>query len=135
MALKLDPIIQTERRLSLLRQIREQVVDDPSLASVLHDALDVWTKKAENNGKPSTLRQSTGTSGTLFERTARLFREHGNPWWTSTEIREKTGTKSRGTIGVLLYKLNADAFEVRDHPGNKKQKQWRLRDPKGGGDA
>lgn len=133
MAKTVDPIIQTERRLALLRQIRELLADDPSSESVLRDALSAWASKPESNGKVHVSRQSAVRSGTLFERTVQLFRERGNPWMTSTEIREQTRTSSRGSIGVMLYKTNATAFEVRDHPGNSKQKQWRIRESKGGG--
>ena len=132
MAKTLDPIIQTERRLALLRQIRGLLTDDPSSESVLRDALNLWTAKPETDGKAVVSRPSKSAHGTLFDRTVQLFRERGNPWMTSTEIREQTGNKSRGSIGVMLYKTNEDAFEVRDHPGNRKQKQWRLRETKGG---
>jgi hypothetical protein len=45
---------------------------------------------------------------------------------TSREILERTGTKSRGSVGVMLYKTNAADFEVRDHPNSGKLKQWRF---------
>lgn len=127
-----DPIIQDyKRRLDVLRQLRNLLAADPSLESVLREALGASADTPINKGKTRTPRRSNKDRGTLFERTVQLFRERGNPWMTSTEIREQTGNKSRGSIGVMLYKTNEDAFERRNHPGNRKQKQWRLREAKG----
>lgn len=121
---------RTRKRLSLLEELQAQFDVDPAFGRILRRTL------SQNNGaddneqssdRPKHRSPQTQRGVTLFQRTVATFKSNGNAWMTPKQIMEAVGAKSRGAIGVMLYKANAGSFESRDHPAGGRARQWRMK--------
>mgnify|MGYP001584416725 FL=1 len=120
----LNPLIERlERNTQILRDFSKLLDADPTLVPLLREALG-----AHGNGHIDRNRTTTGR--TLFDRIEGIFRDNGNAWTTTTELRSALKC-TRGAISSVLYQTHQERFDVRSKPGSKKFKQFRL---KGGGD-
>jgi len=116
-----DPIItRLQQRIDTIRQVKQMVADDPSLASELIQALGGTNGQEDANPSRSA----------VLDRIIRFYRGNSNQWATMADILHGTDLPKPG-VATVLYKTHGNLFQKRPVPGQKKTKQWRLQEREG----
>jgi len=110
------------RRLEVIKKLRDVLRDDPAFAKEIIKALT----PAKREGTP---RRSSGKSASRNLRAVKDFlRSVGNEWRTAAQIMEHTGL-NRNQLSQIIYKDYRDLFERAPYPGHGRTMQYRMKDP------